>query len=312
MESPKTLSAALCRIVADVGPEALKDANKLLAYMADLAPNLKHERSHLQCLVESGCVKLLSQATEQNVRQCVASAVDILSNRYMMDSKKAEELCYIYVNALSGRENNGAVEVPNVPEVKPQERFYLWVEEVFRIVGRAMVVTGRVRGATAHVGDRVLILRANGERHITTIEAIEQFRQLRDSVAPNDAVGILLAGTKPGDVMPGDTLLAFPSGYSLESPIPFAQFRLQIDGFFPVEGRGTVVTGWVQGAQIRKGNAVTIVRANGTQRWATVAGIERYQELLDCAEPGYAVGLLLHNVQESEVAVGDWLIHLEP
>ncbi len=311
MEFPKTLSAALCRIVADFGPDVLKNPNKLLAYMADIAPNLKHERTQLQSLVESGCAKQLAEATEQNIRQYVASAVDILSNHYLMDRKKAEELCYIYVNALSGRESNGPVEAVGVPEVKPQAQFHLWVENVFQIVGRAMVATGWVRGAAVHVGDRVMILRATGERRITTIEAIEHFHQLLDSVAPNSAVGLLLAGTKPGDLMQGDTLLGLPSGYSPESPIPFAQFRLQIDGLFGIPGRGTVVTGWVQGAAIRVGNAVTIVRANGTQRTATVAGIERYQQLLDRAEPGYAVGLLLHQVQESEVAVGDWLIRFD-
>ena len=141
--------------------------------------------------------------------------------------------------------------------------------------------------------------------------AIEQYHKLQDSVAPGGAVGILLSGTRPGDVKSGDLLIALPGACGNLKDIQIPQFRMHVDGFFTIEGRGPVVTGWVHGARIRVGNPVAIVRADGTQRTATVRGIEHNQQLLDCAHPGDAVGILLFGVHETEVGVGDWLVYFD-
>lgn len=87
-------------------------------------------------------------------------------------------------------------------------RFFLIIEDVFHIAGRGMVATGYVQGAPVHVGDSVTIVRANGAQLVTKIAGIEMFKKLLNSANPGDAVGILLANLKPGQVAAGDVLAA--------------------------------------------------------------------------------------------------------
>ena len=86
------------------------------------------------------------------------------------------------------------------------------------------------------------------------------------------------------------------------------QFLLIIEDVFHIAGRGMVVTGYVQGAPVHVGDTVTIVRANGAQLITKVSGIETHKKLLDCANPGDAVGILLANTKPEQVAAGDVLI----
>ena len=163
MEYSKTLSGALCRIFNEIGPEVFRNPSRLTAYLADFAPNLKAERMQMQMFVDSGCAKQLAVATSADIKQRIAAAVDTLSKLYGMDSKKAEELCNIYVSAMSGREYDakGFPDAKMQP-AKEEAQFRLGVEDVFQIAGRGMVAVGRVRGGTVHVGAPVVIIRANG------------------------------------------------------------------------------------------------------------------------------------------------------
>ena len=105
MDHPKTLGAALCRIYAEVGVEAMKNPSKLPAVFLDIAPNLKAEQNLIQLLANSGCMKTLSAADmlpPTEVKNLVAVCVDSLCNYYSMDRQKAEVLCNTYVKALKG------------------------------------------------------------------------------------------------------------------------------------------------------------------------------------------------------------------
>ncbi len=317
MDHPKTLSAALCRIFNEVGAAAWSNPERLPALLADFAPNLKAERVQIELLSKSGCARQLSAApglSDDSIQRLIASAVATLSNDYLMDPRKAEELCRIYVCALNGQTYvadaapTAAAPAPQQPQATAQPQFRMNVEDVFRIVGRGMVVTGRVRGTSVRVGDSVILVCAGGAQHTATVQGIESHQTLRDKADPGDAVGILLSGLRPGDIHAGDLLVAAPAFHRAGTAIEIPRFQMDIDGAFLVPGRGMVVTGWVLGASIRVGNAVTVLRANGTQRTATVRGIESNHTLLDRADPGDAVGILLHGLKESEVAVGDRLV----
>ena len=84
-------------------------------------------------------------------------------------------------------------------------------------------------------------------------------------------------------------------------------FMLFIEDSFLIKDRGMVVTGYVQEAPVHVGDAVTVVRADGTHFAASVAGIEQYKTLYDKANPGEAVGILLPEIKPGQVAQGDVL-----
>ena len=89
--------------------------------------------------------------------------------------------------------------------------FQMYIDNAFYVRNRGMVVTGWVDGDSVHVGDPVIVVRANGQRYTSTVLGIEHYQKLLQEIEPGKAVGILLAGTKQGDAAAGDQLIAASS-----------------------------------------------------------------------------------------------------
>ena len=85
-------------------------------------------------------------------------------------------------------------------------------------------------------------------------------------------------------------------------------FRFTVEDVFTIKGRGTVVTGQVATGRLSKGATVRLARVDGTQRDLTVTGIESFRKIVDVAEPGVNVGLLLRDVGRDDVGRGDQLL----
>lgn len=83
---------------------------------------------------------------------------------------------------------------------KGTNSFEFEVEDVFNIIGRGTVVTGKVLSGSIKVGEEVLIF-DNGLR--TTITGIEKFRKSLDVAQAGDNVGMLLSGISRDDVEKG-------------------------------------------------------------------------------------------------------------
>jgi len=79
-------------------------------------------------------------------------------------------------------------------------------------------------------------------------------------------------------------------------------FVMKIDDVFNIPGRGTVVSGKIATGNIKLGEEI-IIKANQTIT-AMVTGIEAFSTVLDAAKAGDTVGLLLDNVNHSEVKKG--------
>ena len=92
------------------------------------------------------------------------------------------------------------------------------------------------------------------------------------------------------------------------NPASATGFRLTVEDVFSIKGRGTVVTGQVAAGRLVKGSTVRLVRTTGEQREVTVIGIESFRKLLEAAEPGANVGLLLRDVGRDDVGRGDQLL----
>ncbi|OQC09929.1 MAG: Elongation factor Tu [Tenericutes bacterium ADurb.Bin087] len=83
-------------------------------------------------------------------------------------------------------------------------------------------------------------------------------------------------------------------------------FLLPIEDVMTISGRGTVVTGRVERGMVKLNEAVEIVGIRPTKS-TVVTGLEMFRKLLDSAEAGDNVGVLLRGVARDEVERGQVL-----
>ncbi len=84
-------------------------------------------------------------------------------------------------------------------------------------------------------------------------------------------------------------------------------FLMQIEDVFSIKGRGTVATGRVDRGTVKVGEEVEIVGLHHDVRKVVVTGVEMFHKLLDYAEPGDAVGLLLRGIEREDIERGQVL-----
>ena len=80
-------------------------------------------------------------------------------------------------------------------------------------------------------------------------------------------------------------------------------FLMPVEDVFNIEGRGTVATGRVERGILKKMDEVEIVGLKDTSK-TTVTDIEMFRKLLDSAEAGENVGVLLRGVKKEDVERG--------
>src|SRR6059036_2635226 len=81
-------------------------------------------------------------------------------------------------------------------------------------------------------------------------------------------------------------------------------FLMPIEDVFTITGRGTVVTGKVERGVVKVNESVEILGIKEGKQSTTVTGIEMFRKLLDTAEAGENVGLLLRGIKREEVERG--------
>ncbi|MBP3448181.1 MAG: elongation factor Tu [Clostridia bacterium] len=84
-------------------------------------------------------------------------------------------------------------------------------------------------------------------------------------------------------------------------------FLMPVEDVFTITGRGTVATGRVERGQLKLNDEVELVGLAEEARKIVVTGIEMFRKLLDYAEAGDNVGLLLRGVQRNEIERGQVL-----
>jgi elongation factor Tu len=80
-------------------------------------------------------------------------------------------------------------------------------------------------------------------------------------------------------------------------------FLMPVEDVFSITGRGTVGTGRVERGQIKTGDAVERVGIKETRK-TVVTGVEMFRKILDFAQAGDNVGLLLRGVDKDELERG--------
>jgi elongation factor Tu len=84
-------------------------------------------------------------------------------------------------------------------------------------------------------------------------------------------------------------------------------FLLPVEDVFTISGRGTVATGRVERGVLKVQDQVEIVGFTEEKRIVVVTGIEMFRKLLDDAQAGDNVGLLLRGVARTEIERGQVL-----
>lgn len=82
---------------------------------------------------------------------------------------------------------------------------------------------------------------------------------------------------------------------------------ISVEDVFSISGRGTVATGRVERGKIKVGDEVEIVGLKATRK-STVTGVEMFRKLLDQAEAGDNVGILLRGVQKEDIERGQVIV----
>jgi len=80
-------------------------------------------------------------------------------------------------------------------------------------------------------------------------------------------------------------------------------FLMPIEDVFSITGRGTVATGRVERGQVKTGDKVEIIGIRDT-RDSVVTGVEMFRKLLDYAQAGDNVGLLLRGMEKNDLERG--------
>jgi len=84
-------------------------------------------------------------------------------------------------------------------------------------------------------------------------------------------------------------------------------FLMPVEDVFSIKGRGTVPTGRVERGVVHVQDEVEIVGLHHDTRKVIVTGLEMFHKLLDEAEPGDAVGMLLRGVERDDIERGQVL-----
>ncbi len=84
-------------------------------------------------------------------------------------------------------------------------------------------------------------------------------------------------------------------------------FLMPIEDVFTITGRGTVVTGRVERGTVKLQDEIEIVGLSNESKKTVVTGVEMFRKLLDQAEAGDNIGVLLRGIQREEVERGQVL-----
>ena len=83
-------------------------------------------------------------------------------------------------------------------------------------------------------------------------------------------------------------------------------FLMPVEDVFTITGRGTVATGRVERGTAKVGDEIEIVGIKESQK-TTVTGVEMFKKILDQAEAGDNVGVLLRGIQRTDIQRGQVL-----
>ncbi len=97
---------------------------------------------------------------------------------------------------------------------------------------------------------------------------------------------------------------------ALDTYIPLPQrqtdkpFLMPVEDVFSITGRGTVATGRVERGVVKVGDTVERVGIRAETKTVVVTGVEMFRKLMDQAQAGDNIGLLLRGMDKDEIERG--------
>ena len=189
----------------------------------------------------------------------------------------------------------------------------------------AILVVAATDGPMPQTKEHVLLARQVGVPYIVValnksdrvdddeiLQLVEE--EVRDLLTKNEFPGdkapvVRTSGLKAleGDAKWGESVLALMDACDEFIPEPQRDldkpFLMPVEDVFTITGRGTVITGKIERGQVKVNDEVEIVGIRDKQK-TTVTGIEMFRKLLDYAEAGENVGLLLRGTKREDVERG--------
>ncbi len=84
-------------------------------------------------------------------------------------------------------------------------------------------------------------------------------------------------------------------------------FLMSVEDVFSITGRGTVATGRVEKGKVRVGDNLEIVGITEDTKKTVATGIEMFRKLLDDAQAGDNIGVLLRGIEKNQIERGQVL-----
>ena len=194
----------------------------------------------------------------------------------------------------------------------------------------AILVVAATDGVMAQTKEHILLSRQVGVPYIVVflnkcdmvddeelLELVEmEVRELLDEYDfPGDDTPIIKGSALKALEDPasewGDKIMELMD--AVDSYIPDPQrdtdkpFIMPVEDVFSITGRGTVATGRVESGIVKVQDEVEIVGLTDEIRKVVVTGVEMFRKLLDQAEAGDNIGVLLRGVQRNEIERGQVL-----
>ena len=189
----------------------------------------------------------------------------------------------------------------------------------------AILVVSAADGAMPQTREHILLSRQVGVPKIVVflnkadmvddpelIELVDmEIRELLDEYGfPGDETPIIVGSALKalnGDAAAEEKILELMAAVDDYIPLPEREvdkpFLMPVEDVFTITGRGTVVTGRVDRGQIKVNDKVEIIGIRDTKE-VVVTGVEMFRKLLDYAQAGDNVGLLLRGVSREQVQRG--------
>ncbi|HNY74401.1 MAG TPA: elongation factor Tu [Bacilli bacterium] len=190
----------------------------------------------------------------------------------------------------------------------------------------AILVVAATDGVMSQTREHILLARQVGVPYIVVflnktdlvddpelVDLVEMdVRDLLSSYGfPGDALPVIRGSAR--DALEGDDeacILELMDAVDSYIPDPVRDkdkpFMLPIEDVLTITGRGTVVTGRVDRGLLKLNDEVEIIGIKPTIK-SVVTGIEMFRKLLDFAEPGDNVGVLLRGINRDQVVRGQVL-----
>jgi len=262
--------------------------------------------------------------------------------KVLSEAGKAEFKAYDQIDGAPEEKARGITINTAHVEYETEKRHYAHVD----CPGHADYVKNMITGAAQMDGAILVVSAADGpmpqtREHILLarqvgVPAIVVFLNKMDMVDDPELVDLVEMEVRdlltsyqfPGDEIPiikGSAKVALDGGDpklgkeaimalmdAVDSYIPQPQrpvdkpFLMPIEDVFSISGRGTVVTGRVEQGVLKVGDEIEIVGLRPTQK-TVCTGVEMFRKLLDQAEAGDNIGVLLRGTKREEVERGQVL-----